>query len=301
MSAIGPTPGRQLVPRPRWAPRSVAAAAFAIVVVLVLAELRQPPRPPAQLLMYVGLAAAWPSCGILLLERRRGNAVGWDLFIVGLLLAAYLTIDALVGLGVAGPGVTWAAFAITLMDGPLFLLVAMLFLLFPDGSLPSPRWRWLVAAGVVLVVPVVAGAAVHPGVLTYYPSIANPMSDPGSPFNVTWEVAYGLQVLVVGGAALSLVVRWRHAGPLVRAAAQVGRVGRRPPRDRDGDLRRHRRSRHLLGGRRHRGRDRVRAPSRSPSAIAILRYRLYEIDRLISRTIGWAVVTGCSSRCSRAS
>ena len=34
--------------------------------------------------------------------------------------------------------------------------------------------------------------------------------------------------------------------------------------------------------------------------IAVTRYRLYEIDRLISRTIGWTLVTGSSWRCSAA-
>ena len=172
----------------------------------------------------------------------------------------------------------------------MFFTVGMLFLFFPDGRLPSPRWRLLVAVDLVLLLAVSVGSLFRPGPFAYYPWVVNPLGDPASPALALWEPAYILIVGVVALAALSLVGRWRRAGVVERAqlkwvaasaaliaAAMLFYGGTAGPGQYSqvGDL--------LVGA----------ALAVFPMAIgiAVLRYHLYEIDRLISRTLGWAIVT----------
>jgi signal transduction histidine kinase len=84
--------------------------------------------------------------GRLIASRVPGNAIGWLLIMIGLLLAASLFAEqyALHGLA-AAPGSLPSVRQIGALSGglavlPLILLV-ILVLLFPDGRLPSRRWR----------------------------------------------------------------------------------------------------------------------------------------------------------------
>ena len=87
--------------------------------------------------------------------------------------------------------------------------------MFPDGRLPSPRWRpvaWCAALGVI---GFVAGSALQPGPLEDFPQITNPYGV-DSPI-VMVEVAGALlgAVSMVASAA-SLIVRMRRAGRVER-------------------------------------------------------------------------------------
>ena len=227
--------------------------------------------------------------GGLIVERRRGNAVGTLVLVLGFLIASYVVLDAWVRL--EAPSHRYAALAVSLLDGPMFLSVALLFLRFPDGRLPGPRWSWVVGASTLLASLVFIGAALRPGPFLFYTWLDNPLPAVPNPVTAAWDAIYGLLVGCVALAALSLVGRWRRAGQLERAqlkwVAAAGTlvalamltygmsVG--PSQSSEaGDL--------AVG----------LTLGIFPVAIglAILRYRLYEIDRIISRTIGWAVTTG---------
>jgi hypothetical protein len=89
--------------------------------------------------------------------------------------------------------------------------VTFLLLLFPDGRLPSPRWRpvgWLAGLGTI---GFFLGYALQAGPLEDFPQIVNPYGV-DSPIVGTVTVAGGL--VVVGSfvaSAISLIVRARHA------------------------------------------------------------------------------------------
>ncbi len=227
--------------------------------------------------------------GGLIVERRRGNTVGTLVLVLGLLIATYVVLDAWVRL--EAPGHRYAALAVSLLDGPMFLAVAMLFLYFPDGRLPGRGWSWIVAASGLLASLVLIGAALRPGPLPFYTWLENPFPAMPNPVTAAWDAIYGLLVGCVAIASVSLMGRWRRASQLERAqlkwvAAAGGLVALAmltyglsagPSQySETGDL-----SVGLTLG-------------LFPIAIgiAILRYRLYEIDRLISRTISWALTTG---------
>ena len=100
--------------------------------------------------------AAYPTVGALVASRRPGNAVGWLLCAIGVAIAAVSFTEpyTLYAREVAAgslPGVEIAAFLDSVNPG--IRLVIFIPLIFPDGRLPSRRWRpiaWLAGGGILL-------------------------------------------------------------------------------------------------------------------------------------------------------
>ena len=175
---------------------------------------------------------------------------------------------------------------------PIVIVLIGVPLVFPDGRLLSPRWRWLVILTVAAMTAVTLDGLFRPAGLGVAGDIANPLGIPALvPILDALSLFTSLvSVVGFGGAAVSVVIRYRRAGTVERqqlkwllAAAGVACVAfpvsiimsDTPVSN----------ALFLVG---------FFALIALPLAIgiAILRYRLYEIDRIISRTIGWAVVTG---------
>lgn len=219
------------------------------------------------------------SLGVLIVVRA-GNLIGWLLCTGGLVLAYQYwawTRD-------LGPMEEWLGSSVGYTAG--LLVVPTLVLLFPDGKLPSPRWwpvRWLgvgaftVGTLSILFAPLIWG--------TDDPA---PFADILPGFLLTaFDILTGILMIVfLVVAVASPIVRYRRADPLQRLqfkmfgyGATVALVGQL--------------AFSAIG---LPGVDPVIPGAVSlmalPAAItaAIMRYRLYEIERLISRTVGYAIV-----------
>ncbi len=243
--------------------------------------------------------AVYATVGAILTMRRPGNRVGLLLqvagalivvtflgFIGGALLAAERGVDdTLAGL-VALVGAL-GIYPTLILAGPALAFV------FPDGQLPGPRWRWPVGAIAGAVIAGTALVVVAPGPIG--DSLANnPLGVTGIPgLEAASALGASLAALALPAALVvalaAIVVRFRRARGAERpqlkwfVAANILVAiflmlsvadGATEPTVVD-----------MLA---------VYSLGLPPVAIgiAILRYRLYEIDRLISRTIGWAAVTG---------
>lgn len=238
--------------------------------------------------IFLATTMSFLAMGWLIAERRRGNAVGRLILVLGTMLATYVACDGWVWFG--GHGDAYAALVVSLLDGPMFITLALLFLRFPSGRLPGARWTLLEACAAGLAGLVLAGAALRPGPFLYYTELENPLPAGPNPITAAWDLLYGGLVACVAAAALSLIGRWRRAGVLERAqlkwaawaaAIVVGAMttyglASGPSQFSDlGDL--------SVGI----------GLGLFPIAIgiAILRYRLFEIDRIISRTVSWTLTT----------
>lgn len=164
---------------------------------------------------------SFPVVGVLVASREPRNAIGWVLLAIGLVwgLLYLLTGYALYGLGtrpgsLPRPDVA-LLFVSWLWIPAVGLMATYLILLFPDGRLPSPRWRPLAWACAVAVVFNSAATFVRPGSFANegFPGITNPLGlDALRPVRDTVDVA-GLSVLLlcIVGCALGLVRRFRRA------------------------------------------------------------------------------------------
>jgi hypothetical protein len=160
---------------------------------------------------------AFSVVGAVVASRRPRNAIGWLFCSVGLvegldtLARGYAEYWLTSGWGPRSLGETAAWFSswAWIMSGGV--PVTFLLLLFPDGRLPSPRWRpvgWLAGLGTI---GLFMGYALQAGPLEDFPQIVNPYGI-DSPIVGTVTVAGGL--VVVGSfvaSAISLIVRARHA------------------------------------------------------------------------------------------
>lgn len=210
--------------RSTWAGAGVTAALVVPGVVLGAAH-----GDVRSVLSYAPMALGFGVVGSVVLASRPRHPVGVLFSTTGVVVAFLLAVEQLArtGAALAWPtGVVSAAAWLAVWPIELTVgLVVFSFLLFPDGRLPSSRWRpVLLAAGVTTGVGV-AMAALTPvnfdaGAWGVPPPLALLSSEAVSPAFGAYRVA---SLVLLAVAALSLVARWRCGGPATRL--QVGWVG----------------------------------------------------------------------------
>jgi hypothetical protein len=166
---------------------------------------------------------AFPLVGALIASRRPTNPIGWICLAVGLLWMLNIMSG---GYGIYGllasPGSVPFPVAVGSQGewmGPatVGLLGTFLILLFPDGRLPSARWRPLAWLSVTVLVLGSVGNALAPGPLPDLGGVRNPFGLEGYPWMSGARDAVNLLLsLCMLASASSLVVRYRRSGGEVR-------------------------------------------------------------------------------------
>jgi hypothetical protein len=206
-----------------WSLAGLCVAMFlaSFVLYILLRAAQVPGSPGSDLsvgeLLGGGLFLVFPLVGALIASRRPENAIGWICLAVGLLWMLIGVSDFYGVYGVAQPGsvpfpVVVAGINNWLWVPAVGLLGTYLLLLFPDGRLPSRRWRplaWL--CGAVLLLASV-GVMLSPGPLQGLGGVRNPFGLEGQ----QWLTSAGYAVLpllplCMLASALSLVLRFRRS------------------------------------------------------------------------------------------
>jgi hypothetical protein len=165
---------------------------------------------------------AFPVVGALIASRRPHNPIGWICLAVGFSWMLLGLFDFYSVYGFAKPGsvpfpVVIYALVEWLWLPTVGLLAIYLVLLFPDGRLPSRRWRplaWLSGAVIALLG---VDSVLAPGPLTDLEGVRNPFGLEGAPWLVDAEIVLLLLfVACILASAVSLILRYRHSGGEVR-------------------------------------------------------------------------------------
>src|SRR5215210_8542059 len=246
---------------------------------------------------FIAVQLGTATAGAIISSQLPQNAVGWIFLAIGLLLGLLFAAGAYAELGVNTgydtllPGTGIAAWIGTWIFIPAaFGLPMFLLLLFPDGRFVSRRWRlagWILG---VIVVFAVATKALKPGRIP--PGVEKPLAPGGVVGEVFRDLDSVTDILALPAFALAvagLVVRLRRSRGVERqqlkwftySAALVGAGFATPILIPDGpaaDLV------FLVG---------LLALAGLPVAagIAILRYRLYDIDVIVNRTLVYGSLT----------
>ncbi|MEZ0073975.1 sensor histidine kinase [Planotetraspora sp. GP83] len=207
--------------------RTVAAGMAAVAATGVVAgALLETGLPvPASQWLFIVVALILPALGWLIAARRPDNAYGW------LLLAAAdcmglggLGIGSLIRLGPGHPALAVPATLLASLFGVFYgLSWVFIPLLFPDGRLPSRRWRPVAWVSAVATGAHTLGSLFVPGKLQEAMRIANPLGVSGPPGMLAGLIATvgQLVLLIVAFAVLvNLVSRLRRSRPPER-----GRLG----------------------------------------------------------------------------
>src|SRR5215216_3857257 len=160
--------------------------------------------------------------GAIIASRQPRNAIGWLFCGIGLVVGlnslaggyAEYRLSGGSSLGSLAETAAWfASWSWTLW---VYVPTSFLLLLFPDGRLPSPRWRpvaWCAALGVISFV---AGIALQPGPLGDFPKITNPYGVHSLILEAVAVTGAILASASMVASAVSLIVRMRRAGRVER-------------------------------------------------------------------------------------
>src|SRR5215211_2830241 len=232
--------------------------------------------------------------GAIIASRQHRNAIGWIFcgmgLVVGLNVLARGYIESWLASGWGSRSLAeTAAWSSSWAWTPLVVVpTTFLLLLFPDGRLPSPRWRPVAWCAAIGLIGLFAGGALEPGPLEDFPQITNPYGVDGLILDAITVAGYILVPASMLASAISLIVRMRRAGRVERqqikwlaygGALVVGAV--------------------FVGG--------VIAIWKGDfgisliiigllgvpifTGVAIARYRLYDIDIVINRTLVYGALT----------
>lgn len=241
-------------------------------------------EPSVESFMFGAMFLVFGTVGLVLALRVPDNAVGWILAGVGAIGGVGGALALWASTGVAGAD--FANWILIWLFFPIIGLVTIpLLLLFPTGHLISPRWRFAMWLAPLFVLLGFAGAAFYP--LPPQEGGPNPYALEGAEETLLFlQDVSGIPLLIgiVAGLA-SIVVRYRHGSAVERqqlkwflATAATVPVA-------------------ILAGDQAQTTLQVivvpAAFSLLPIAIAvaILRYRLYDIDRIINRALVYGVLT----------
>ena len=236
---------------------------------------------------FVPVTLAFALVGALIAVRA-GNRLGWILLAGAAVTAISVVADTYAARAATAelPGAAWAGWILTVSIGvtaPFFFLVPLLF---PDGRPPSPRWRPVVWIAVLAgLAEAVASGISDVNFHSNFPHLRDPVVLV-APLGTVYNQATNVGPLVFLAGAVAMIVRFRRSGPeqrqqlkwfmyasavaaVVVFAAAFGTSSNPLPAFE------------------------IVVPL-IPVAIgiAIFKYRLYDIDRVISRTLAYAIVTG---------
>ncbi len=249
--------------------------------------------------LFVAVMAVFGLVGAVVAQHSPANPIGW-LFLASALAEGWYELA--IGythysLGAnALPGTGWSAWLSTWQSALSPMLLSLAILFFPDGLLPSRHWRPAFWFCVIGTLPVLVISTLAPGPIADFAMLTNPAGvEPLRPLRGTpVDVAVPAYLLL---SAASVVVRFRRSHGIERqqvkwfawSGAMIGvlifTAGIVET---------------LIGG--AEGGETVRAiggilfavaVSGLPitAGIAILRHRLYDIDRLINRTLVYGALT----------
>ncbi len=253
---------------------------------------------------------SFPTVGLLIVHRQPRNRMGWLLLLgVGMAISLPALLDYYAALGLTiRPGlVPGAAAAAGLVESSWVWMIGavgvFVILLFPDGRLPSPRWRWL--PFVALVTMTVIAVCISMGSPTLTEGLADGLPNPLYAAQLEEELFLTLRVVLpllpacIVAAAVALVGRFRRSRGIERQqlkwlaeagvvaatcylAAMVGQF-LKPNAFTDADPRWLTALQNIA----------LASFGLLPVAIgiALLRHRLYDIDRILNRTLVYAVLT----------
>jgi hypothetical protein len=259
-------------------------------------------------LIWLGMTVI-ASVGALLALRRPDNSIGWMLLVAAVLIALSGALEGYASSSEDTSSLTGGALVVWVDSWIFFVWLGLLAfgipVLFPDGRPPSRRWRAFLWAGAALAAVAIVGTAFGTPVMEWDADdeLANPFAIQGAVGDAlegaatVGEVLFALAVLVGAGGLVARLRRARGverqqlkwfvlagsvmlaglapagAGETLGAPAWVGNVGW---------------SLFLLG---------LIVGLPVSIAIAVLRYRLYDIDMVIRRTLVYAALTGTLVAC----
>lgn len=201
----------------------LAWSLFAAVVIVLLAGLLLWTPNREFFLFFLTISLPFAVVGALVASRRTHNPVGWLFLVFGLIAAIVASSQryaefALVAHPGSLPAGEWVAWFAAGIWHPAFGFFVFAFLFFPDGRLPSPRWRpvayfalFVYAFGAIL------GLLWNPLFTEFTPGIEAPLD---LPYAKSAEAAFGVFLLcnfvLLFLSMVSLVVRLRRSSGIER-------------------------------------------------------------------------------------
>ena len=244
---------------------------------------------------YLLAMASAATVGAVLAGRRPRHPVGWLLLGIAVAVIMLGFCDAYAAYGLLArpgslPGARWAAIYVDVSWGVLSALLGFVLLLTSTGKLPSPRWRWwawLVAVASVLSVTLHANPLDPP-----YEAVAVPLLFESGPLAAMARLGDIIVLVGLLVAAGSLVLRFRRARGIERlqlrwvtAAAALAALAAAVILVTWATIGAAAQPIWELAT--------VAFMAALPLATgaSVLRYRLYDLDRIISRTLAWTALT----------